>query len=124
MVRCGSWLLILLVLAGCQLVGLEHGTVSITAGPEQIVVENQAGVAICVWMIDEHTAVRADLAFEPCLEPNLEAGQQKIFSVRVPEGEAGIAMLVFWSTFLQNDWRRQRVWVPASTTNAVRRSNQ
>ncbi|AEN74628.1 hypothetical protein Rhom172_2744 [Rhodothermus marinus SG0.5JP17-172] len=124
MLRHGRWLPILLALAGCQLVGSESGTVGIEPGPAQIVVENRTGVAICVWMIDERTAVLADIAFEPCLEPNLEAGQTKIFPVQVPEGEAGITMVVFWATFLQNDWRWQRVWVPASTTASVRRFGQ
>lgn len=118
----GSWLLTGLTLAGCQLVGSERGTVIIEARPAQIVVENRTGVAICVWMIDERTLWLADIAFEPCLEPNLEPGQRKVFSVQVPEGEAGIAMVVFWATFLQNDWRRQRVWVPKSTTISVQLS--
>ncbi len=124
MLKRGSWLLMLLALAGFQLVGSERGTVIIEARPAQIVVENRTGVAICVWMIDERSAALADIAFEPCLEPNLEAGQTKIFPVQVPEGEAGITMIVFWATFLQNDWRWQRVWVPASTTASVRRFGQ
>nr|MBO2492294.1 hypothetical protein [Rhodothermus marinus] len=45
--RHGSWLLIGLALAGCQLVGSESGTVLIESGPAQIVVENRTGVAIC-----------------------------------------------------------------------------
>ncbi|ACY49599.1 hypothetical protein [Rhodothermus marinus] len=94
----GGWLLILFVLAGCQLVGSERGAVLIESGPAQIVVENRAGVPLCVWMIDERSAALADIAFEPCLEPNLEAGQTKIFPVQVPEGEAGITMIVFCST--------------------------
>ncbi len=112
----------LLVLAGCQLVGPVEKTVFLQAGPAQVVVENRAGVPLCVWMIDERTLVLADIALEPCLDPNVEVGQRKVFSVQVPEGEAGIAMVVFWATFLKNDWRWQRVWVPISTTVSVRLS--
>jgi len=124
MLKRGSWLLMLLGLAGCQLVGPAEKTVFLQAGPSQVVVENRTGVATCVWLINERTAVLADIGFEPCLEPNLEAGQTKTFPVQVPEDEAGITMIVFWATFLQNDWRWQRVWVPASTTASVRRLGQ
>ncbi len=122
MLRHGGWLLMILGLAGCQLVGPAEKTVFLQAGPAQVVVENRAGVPLCVWMIDERTLVLADIALEPCLEPNVEVGQRKVFSVQVPEGEAGIAMVVFWATFLKNDWRWQRVWVPKSTTVSVRLS--
>jgi hypothetical protein len=102
----GGILVLFLFLSACSLVGNDEGTVSATASPPELTIQNQTDESIYTFTVGRQRAALINWAPSVGGEGIAAGGEKHIQYEDIPRSEGGEEAIVYWWTAVRDDGER------------------